>query len=97
MNPEGATEVQLKQRALTNLYNERPAWLENAHVALDRAVWDAYGWTSDEDPGAVEEDVTLGRLLALNQERAVVQDRPSMPHQRRLSLARRMRGRQSRA
>ena len=35
---------QLKKRTLTNLYNERPAWLDNAHRALDDAVSDAYGW-----------------------------------------------------
>ena len=27
--------AQLKQRTLTNLYNERPAWLDFAHKALD--------------------------------------------------------------
>ena len=39
-------------------------------AALDRAVWAAYGWPDDEVPAEVEEDVILGRLLALNQERA---------------------------
>lgn len=28
----------LAKRTLTNLYNERPAWLANAHTKLDRAV-----------------------------------------------------------
>jgi hypothetical protein len=28
----------LKKRTLTNLYNERPAWLTNAHSDLDAAV-----------------------------------------------------------
>jgi type II restriction/modification system DNA methylase subunit YeeA len=28
----------LKKRTLTNLYNERPAWLDHAHRALDEAV-----------------------------------------------------------
>jgi len=32
-------------------------------------VWAAYGW-DDPDPAAVDEDVILARLLALNQERA---------------------------
>ncbi|MDP9364059.1 MAG: class I SAM-dependent DNA methyltransferase [Chloroflexota bacterium] len=58
-----------KRRILTNLYNERPTWLRHAHAALDRAVWAAYGW-EDPDPAAVEEDAILGRLLALNLERA---------------------------
>ena len=32
------------QRTLTKLYNERPAWLAQAHDALDAAVAAAYGW-----------------------------------------------------
>jgi hypothetical protein len=32
----------LKKRTLTNLYNTRPAWLENAHRELDKAVATAY-------------------------------------------------------
>ena len=37
------TENQLKKRTLTNLYNDRPTWLELAHLELDRAVLAAYG------------------------------------------------------
>jgi len=33
----------LKKRTLTNLYNARPTWLQNAHEKLDRAVVAAYG------------------------------------------------------
>ncbi|MBV9859594.1 MAG: class I SAM-dependent DNA methyltransferase [Alphaproteobacteria bacterium] len=55
----------LKTRTLTNLYNERPAWLDHAHRALDAAVADAYGWPAD-----IAEDEALARLLALNRERA---------------------------
>ena len=55
----------LKTRTLTNLYNERPAWLDNAHRDLDRAVAAAYGW-----PGDISEEDALARLLALNLERA---------------------------
>ncbi|MFC5358043.1 class I SAM-dependent DNA methyltransferase [Azospirillum himalayense] len=51
----------LKKRTLTNLYNERPAWLANAHRQLDEAVAAAYGWPADLS----DEDV-LSRLLALN-------------------------------
>jgi hypothetical protein len=69
LNPEGASEVELKKRTLTNLYNARPAWLVNAHAALDRVVWAAYGW-DDPDPARVDEDVILARLLQLNLERA---------------------------
>jgi type II restriction/modification system DNA methylase subunit YeeA len=69
LNPEDATEAELKKRTLTNLYNARPQWLRNAHAALDKAVWAAYGW-DDPDPSTFEEDTILSRLLALNQERA---------------------------
>lgn len=69
LNPEGASDAELKKRTLTNLYNYRPTWLQSPHAALDRAVWSAYGWPDDEVPGEVEEDVILGRLLALNAER----------------------------
>src|SRR3712207_8581472 len=60
-DPEGADPATLKARTLTNLYNQRPAWLANAHARLDRAVWAAYGW-EDPDPSAVEEDAILARL-----------------------------------
>ncbi len=79
LNPEGATEAELKKRTLTNLYNQRPTWLQHAHAALDRAVWDAYGWPEDEAPADVKEDVILSRLLALNGERA---GKGSTPRQR---------------
>ncbi len=61
--PEHAAE--LKQRTLTNLYNQRPAWLVNAHRVLDEAVAAAYGWPVD-----LSDDEVLRRLLALNQERS---------------------------
>ncbi len=69
LDPEGAAEADLKKRTLTNLYNQRPTWLANAHARLDRAVWAAYGW-DDPDPAVVADDVILSRLLALNLERA---------------------------
>ncbi len=43
LNPNGATEVELKARTLTNLYNQFPTWLRHAHEKLDAAVFDAYG------------------------------------------------------
>ena len=55
----------LKKRTLTNLYNERPTWLDNAHRDLDRAVAAAYGWPED-----IGEEDALARLLDLNRERA---------------------------
>lgn len=58
-------EAKLKRRTLTKLYNERPAWLEHAHQALDEAVAAAYGW---EWP--LDDETILARLLNLNLERA---------------------------
>jgi type II restriction/modification system DNA methylase subunit YeeA len=55
----------LKKRTLTNLYNERPAWLDNAHRELDTTVAAAYGWRAD-----IGEEDALARLLDLNRERA---------------------------
>ena len=55
----------LKKRTLTNLYNERPTWLDLAHQRLDEAVFAAYGWPCD-----LSNDEILARLLALNLERA---------------------------
>jgi hypothetical protein len=54
----------LQKRTLTNLYNARPAWLDNAHKTLDSAVAKAYGW-NDYTPEMPDEDI-LRRLLALN-------------------------------
>ena len=68
LNPEGASEVELKKRTLTNLYNARPTWLANLHAALDRAVWAAYGW--EDDPAETTDEQILERLLALNGARA---------------------------
>jgi hypothetical protein len=55
----------LKARTLTNLYNQRPAWLALAHQKLDAAVFAAYAW----DP-AISDEELLERLLALNLERS---------------------------
>jgi hypothetical protein len=60
-------EADLKKRTLTNLYNQRPAWLDQAHRALDAAVAQAYGW-NDYSPKMAESEI-LSRLLALNLER----------------------------
>jgi len=65
LNPEGASEADLKKRTLTNLYNQRPTWLDLVHKKLDQAVLDAYAWPHD-----LTDDQILGRLLALNLERA---------------------------
>jgi len=61
-DPECAKK--LKKRTLTNLYNERPTWLDLAHKKLDEAVFAAYGWDL-----AMSEERILEDLLALNLER----------------------------
>lgn len=55
----------LPLRTLTNLYNARPSWLQNAHRTLDAAVCDAYNFPHD-----LTDDEMLARLLALNKQRA---------------------------
>jgi len=64
LNPTGVDPDELKKRTLTNLYNERPTWLQHAHAALDAAVFAAYGWPVD-----LPDVEVLARLLALNLER----------------------------
>ena len=54
-----------KKRTLTNLYNQRPTWLELAHKKLDDAVFAAYGWEN-----TLSDEEILERLLALNLKRS---------------------------
>jgi len=68
LNPPDITESELKKRTLTNLYNQRPTWLDLVHSNLDEAVFAAYGWSSD-----LTDDQILERLLDLNLERAAQQ------------------------
>jgi hypothetical protein len=63
-------EKDLADRTLTKLYNQRPAWLDAAHKALDLAVAAAYGW-ADYSAEMPDEEI-LKRLLALNLARAGV-------------------------
>lgn len=65
LNPPGLSEAELKKRTLTNLYNQRPTWLDLAHKKLDAAVFAAYGWPED-----LSDDHILQRLLDLNLERS---------------------------
>ena len=65
---DAASAEILKTRTLTNLYNQRPAWLDNAHRELDAAVAVAYGWPED-----ISDDDALARLLDMNLERAKAQ------------------------
>jgi len=65
LNPPKVTEATLRERTLTRLYNDRPTWLTLAHDRLDHAVFDAYGCPHD-----LSDEEILGRLLALNLQRA---------------------------
>lgn len=60
-----SAEKILSKRTLTNLYNEKPTWLKNAHKELDDAVAEAYGWPTD-----LADDEILEKLFDLNQKRA---------------------------
>jgi len=53
--------AKLKKRTLTNLYNQRPAWLVACHARLDATVATAYGWPID-----LTEEVIIEKLLDLN-------------------------------
>lgn len=55
---------QLARRTLTNLYNQRPAWLTHAHARLDDDVASAYGF-----PAHLPDAEILSRLLELNAQR----------------------------
>jgi type II restriction/modification system DNA methylase subunit YeeA len=68
LNPPGIDPHELPKRTLTNLYNQRPEWLSNAHRTLDQAVFAAYGW-----PANLSKEEILARLLALNHQRAAAQ------------------------
>ena len=57
----------LRERTLTNLYNQRPQWLIDAHRDVDAAVAAAYGWPAD-----ISEEDALAKLLELNLARAAV-------------------------
>ncbi len=61
-----AMAKELKKRTLTNLYNDRPQWLDDAHKALDAAVAAAYGWRAD-----IGEDEAMEELLGMNLGREV--------------------------
>jgi type II restriction/modification system DNA methylase subunit YeeA len=67
LNPEGLEPKKLEERTLTNLYNEQPSWLRQAHERLDVAVFAAYGWDRD-----LSDDATLERILELNLVRITV-------------------------
>lgn len=56
-----ACAAKLKNRTLTKLYNECPAWLANCHQKLDTAIAAAYDWPAD-----LSDEAILERLLEMN-------------------------------
>jgi hypothetical protein len=65
LNADGLNDTEKKKRTLTNLYNQRPTWLDLAHKKLDEAVFAAYSWKSD-----MKDEEILAKLLELNLERS---------------------------
>jgi type II restriction/modification system DNA methylase subunit YeeA len=72
----------LAKRTLTNLYNERPTWLANAHAKLDATVAAAYSFPVD-----LSDEQILERLLALNLERAAAEKKSAGAPKKRPSRA----------
>ena len=54
-------QIQASAFRVTDLYNARPQWLDDAHAALDASVAAAYGWAPD-----IPKDDALEALLELN-------------------------------
>ena len=73
LNPPDASDAELKKRTLTNLYNARPTWLDNAHRKLDAAVCRRLRLASE-----LSDEEILARLLALN---LAARRRPESPKQ----------------
>jgi len=69
LNPRDLADAEMKKRTLTNLYNQKPQWLQNAHRKLDAAVFAAYGWGNE-----IAQEEILAQLLALNLTRANATD-----------------------
>ena len=59
--PKPEHPAEMKKRTLTNLYNPRPAWLVNAHRALDEAV--AAATLDTGRPGAEPGQVKLSHWM----------------------------------
>ena len=59
--PKDDCAGQLAKRTLTNLYNQRPTWLAQAHERLDAAAFAAYGWRA-----IMSDDAILESLLEFN-------------------------------
>ena len=57
LNPPGLHPADLAKRTLTNLYNQRPTWLANAHADVDAAVLTACRWTSSLPEDSLSNEV----------------------------------------
>jgi type II restriction/modification system DNA methylase subunit YeeA len=86
LNPATLSVDGLRARTLTNLYNQRPRWLQQAHERLDRAVHLAYAW-----PYPLAGDEILRRLVALNFQRSA-SEMPSADQMHRDLLSNRSMG-----
>lgn len=75
--PKPEHEAELKKRTLTNLYNQKPAWLVKAHEKLDIAVATSYGWK--DYTSAMSDEEILRRLLVLNLERSKAEPTSAKP------------------
>ncbi len=65
LTPTASTPDKMRREmTLTHIYNRMDRWLQFDHEKLDRAVFDAYGWS--EDPADLDDDTILERLLELN-------------------------------
>jgi hypothetical protein len=73
----------LAKRTLTNLYNERPAWLAHAHAKLDASVAAAYGFDVD-----LTDEQILEKLLALNLERVNDETKSAAKQKNRKKISR---------
>ncbi len=62
---DAACAAKLAARTLTNLYNQRPQWLIDAHRDIDEAVCAVYGWESN-----LSDEEIVRRLLEENQGRS---------------------------
>lgn len=92
---EAAKHKVLGRRTLTNLYNERPAWLRLAHERLDRAVLAAYSLTDpgggwDPDWASVYEPFGAGNITIRSKgTKANPADTPEIVKAKQTAIARR--------
>jgi len=64
LNGDNPLNKKARDCTLTQLYNQRPTWLELAHEKVDNAVLDAYRW-----PSNISDEEIILNLLILNENR----------------------------